>query len=418
MPMNAEIIAVGSELLLGQIVNSNAQFISRQLSELGVNVYYHTVVGDNPERLKQAIDIAESRADLIIFSGGLGPTKDDLTKETIAKHLGTGLVYDEFAMQSIESFFAKRNRPMTENNRKQALVLEGCQVLTNHNGMAPGMMIERSDRTYILLPGPPKELEPMFQFEAKPLLASKLTDGALIMSHVLRFYGIGEAELEERVQHILDEQTNPTVAPLASDGEVTLRITAKADSSSEASSLIGEKVNEIMAIVGEYCYGVNDDSLALSAVRLMQKHGFTIAAAESLTAGLFQSELAEIPGVGSVLLGGMVTYTEDVKIQQLGVSKAVLDEHSVVSEACALEMAQCVRKKFGTDIGVGLTGAAGPEPHGDKPVGTVWIGLAIGDNEPLAYRLQLSGKRNTNRIRAVKFALHFIVQQLKKLGYN
>lgn len=415
--MNAEIIAVGSELLLGQIANTNAQFISRQLSELGVNVYYHTVVGDNPNRLVKAIEVAEGRADLIIFSGGLGPTKDDLTKETIARHLGLELVYDDFAMETIESFFAKRSKPMTENNRKQALVLEGCIVLTNHNGLAPGMYLQRDERAYILLPGPPKELEPMFQFEAKPILASQLTDGALILSHVLRFYGIGEAELEVRVQEILDNQTNPTVAPLASDGEVTLRITAKAMSTYEAEALIAKKVQEIMDIVGEYCYGVNDDSLAASLVRVLLNHGLTISAAESLTAGLLQSELAEISGVSRVLAGGMVTYTEQAKVNQLGISREFIEEHGVVSEAVAIEMALRVKDKFGTNIGIGLTGAAGPDAHGDQPVGTVWIGLAINEEPPLAYRLQLSGSRNTNRLRAVKLALHFTIKQLKSLNY-
>lgn len=414
--MNAEIIAVGSELLLGQINNTNARFISRQLSELGINVYYHTVVGDNPKRLQEAIEAAEKRANLIIFSGGLGPTKDDLTKETIAKHLGVGLVYDERAMDTIEAFFAKRNRPMTENNRKQALVLEGCKVLANEHGMAPGMYIERENCSYILLPGPPKELEPMFQFEAKPILANKLAGDVIILSHVLRFYGIGEAELEERIQHILDNQSNPTIAPLASYGEVTLRITAKANSMREAESLIGEKVNEILAIVGEYCYGTNDDSLASNLVHAMLKHGLTISAAESLTAGLLQSELAEIPGVSSVLAGGMVTYTEQVKREQLGVSAEVLAQYGVVSKAVALEMAVRVKQQFGTNIGVGLTGAAGPQPHGDQPAGTVWIGLAINDEQPIAYELHLSGSRNSNRLRAVKSAFHYITKHLKVMG--
>lgn len=248
--MNAEIIAVGSELLLGQIANTNAKFISNQLSELGINVYYHTVVGDNANRLKSAIEIAESRANLIIFSGGLGPTKDDLTKETIANHLGVSLTFDETALNYIEQFFAKINRPMTENNRKQALILDGSEVLANNHGMAPGMLLEKNNHTYILLPGPPKELEPMFQYEAKPKLVARLNGESVIMSHVLRFYGIGEAELEHKVQHILDTQTNPTIAPLASDGEVTLRITAKSNSEQVAKDLIKTKEDEILAIRG------------------------------------------------------------------------------------------------------------------------------------------------------------------------
>ena len=416
--MNAEIIAVGSELLLGQIVNSNAKFISNQLSELGINVYYHTVVGDNQSRLIDAITIAEQRADIIIFSGGLGPTKDDLTKETIAQHLKKPLVFDKTALYSIEEFFAKRERPMTENNRKQALVLEGCDVLANHHGMAPGMFLKANGHSYILLPGPPKELEPMFQFEAKPKLAAELNDGGVILSQVLRFYGIGEAELEDRIQNILDTQTNPTVAPLASDGEVTLRITAKVTDEQQAMHLINTKKQEILALVGEYHYGDNDDSLASKLVEMLIQRNLTIAAAESLTAGLFQSELAEIAGVGQALIGGVVTYTEQTKIEQLGISKELLQEHSVVSSECAAEMARQVRKKFNTDIGIGLTGAAGPTSHGDQPDGTVWVGICIGQQSPKTYCLHLSGSRNTNRLRAVKFTFSYLMRELVKSGFK
>lgn len=416
--MNAEILAVGSELLLGQISNTNAKFISNQLSELGINVFYHTVVGDNAKRLEEAISIAESRADLIIFSGGLGPTKDDLTKETIARHLGLDLVMDQVALTYIEQFFAKRGIAMTDNNRKQALVLAGSEVLANHHGMAPGMILTKDQHTYILLPGPPKELEPMFQFEAKPKLGTMLNDGGVIVSHVMRFYGIGEAELEVRVQDILDRQTNPTVAPLAADGEVTLRVTAKAQSEQEAQQLIDAKVAEIRAIVGDFQYGINDDSLASKTVEMLQDNNLTISAAESLTAGLFQSELAEIPGVGSALIGGVVTYTEDAKVKQLGIPQQLLDKHGIVSSECAAAMASAVREKFGTSIGIGLTGAAGPTAHDHQPVGTVWIGMAIGDEEPITYLLHLSGMRNTNRLRAVKFTLHYLMQQLAERGYK
>lgn len=416
--MNAEIIAVGSELLLGQIANTNVQFISQQLSELGINVYYHTVVGDNPKRLKEAIEIAEGRAELIIFSGGLGPTKDDLTKEIIATHLERTLVHDPVALTYIEEFFAERKEQMTNNNQKQALVIDGCTILANRHGMAPGMYVEHNGRVYILLPGPPKELHPMFQFETKPLLAEKISGVAIIKSHVLRFFGIGEAELEVRVQHILDEQTNPTVAPLASDGEVTLRIMAKADTVEAADAIIAAKVEEIMAVVGEFCYGENDDSLASKAVEMLKNNQLTIAAAESLTAGLFMSELAEVPGVGTALVGGIITYNEEIKINHLGVNVDTIANYSVVSAECAAEMAFKVREKFGADIGVGLTGAAGPEPHGNEPAGTVWIGLSIGQEPPRTYRLQLKGTRNTNRLRTVKLALNFMMQVLREKGYK
>lgn len=409
--MNAEIIAVGSELLLGQITNTNARFLSNHLAELGINVYYHTVVGDNSERLEDAIKIAENRADLILFTGGLGPTKDDLTKEAIARHLGTTLEMNQEALDSIVAFFERAGRPMTENNKKQALVLKDSDVLVNHNGMAPGMMYKKDGRVYILLPGPPKEMEPMFQFEAKPKLARLLNKADVILSHVLRFYGIGEAELEDRLQHILDEQSNPTIAPLASDGEVTLRITAKTNTVEEAWQLINGAKDEILELVGDYLYGYDDDSLASKTVELLKGQEKTISAAESLTAGLFQSELASVTGASAALAGGVITYNEEMKIHQLGLSSELLSEHGVVSEQTALAMAEAVRSKFKTDISVSLTGAAGPDAHGDQPAGTVWIGIATKEGSQ-SYRLQLSGMRNTNRLRAVKLALHYVIRTL------
>ncbi|HEY9569488.1 MAG TPA: competence/damage-inducible protein A [Metalysinibacillus sp.] len=415
--MNAEIIAVGSELLLGQITNTNATYISSQLSELGINVFYHTVIGDNPTRLKQAIEIAEKRADLIIFSGGLGPTKDDLTKETIAKHIGVPLVFDETALEHIERYFEKRDMVMTANNRKQALILEGSEVLANYNGMAPGMLIAHERHTYILLPGPPKELQPMFQYEAKPKLAALLNEDSVIISHVMRFYGIGEAALEDTLQDLLDAQTNPTIAPLATDGEVTLRITAKATTTEQAEQLIEAEVTKIQARVGHYQYGVNDDSLASKLVDVLRANKLTISAAESLTAGLFQAELAEISGVSEVLVGGFVTYTAEAKVKQLGIAPELIETYGVVSEECAIAMAQGTQRRMGTSIGVGLTGAAGPTSHDGQPVGAVWIAFTIG-NKTYTKHLQLSGMRNTNRIRATKFAYYYIIRELRALGYD
>ncbi|ANU28008.1 competence/damage-inducible protein A [Planococcus versutus] len=409
--MNAEIIAVGSELLLGQITNTNARFLSNHLAELGINVYYHTVVGDNPARLEDAITIAENRADLILFTGGLGPTKDDLTKEAIARHLNTSLESNEEALNSIVAYFERAGRSMTENNKKQALVLKDSTVLVNHNGMAPGMMYTKDERVYILLPGPPKEMEPMFQFEAKPKLASLLNKADVILSHVLRFYGIGEAELEDRLHHILEKQTNPTIAPLATDGEVTLRITAKTTTTEKAWQLINGAKDEILDLVGDYLYGYDNDSLASKVIELLKDQGKTISAAESLTAGLFQSELASIAGASAVLSGGVITYNEEMKVHQLGLSAEMLAEYGVVSEQTALAMAEAVQQKFKTNISVSLTGAAGPDAHGDQPAGTVWIAVAT-DQGTSSYRLQLSGMRNTNRLRAVKLALYYVIRTL------
>ncbi|WP_313891201.1 competence/damage-inducible protein A [Psychrobacillus sp.] len=412
--MKAEIIAVGSELLLGQISNTNARYISSQLAELGIDVYYHTVVGDNPARLVESIQIAENRADLIIFTGGLGPTKDDLTKEAISSHLGKRLVMDDHALFYIEDFFKRMNRVMTENNKKQALVLEGCTVLENKHGMAPGMLLSTDKHAYILLPGPPKEMEPMFQFEAKPLLQKLLHKETIIMSQVIRFYGIGEAELETKVQDLLEKQTNPTLAPLASDGEVTLRLTAKSATEDDAWQKIEELQAEILDRVGKYVYGYNNDSLASKLREILIDHSLTISAAESMTAGLFQSELAAVPGMGEALVGGMITYTEQIKVEQLGVDKQMIASKGVVSSECAEEMATRIKEKFGTHIGIGITGAAGPDGHGGQPPGTVWIGIALDHMAPVSYKLSLSGMRNTNRLRAVKFTIHYLIRLLRE----
>jgi nicotinamide-nucleotide amidase len=410
--MKAEIIAVGSELLLGQITNTNAKFISSKLAEIGIDVYYQTVVGDNPTRLNEVLEIAQKRADVLIFTGGLGPTKDDMTKETIVKHIGTTLVSDDDALRYIQQYFERSGRVMTENNKKQALVFQGATVLQNRKGMAPGMAVEKDGVHYILLPGPPHEMEPMFMDEAIPYLLGALGKKEVIISRVLKFYGIGEAELENRVQSILERQTNPTVAPLATADAVTLRITAKADTEGEALALIAPVETEIRSIVGEYIFGTDEDTLSSKAAELLLRNGWTLAAAESLTAGLFMAELADEPGISASLQGGVIVYNEDAKMEQLGVEKALLDEYGVVSAECAASLAWNVQQKFGTDIGVGLTGAAGPDPHGGQPAGTVWIGIAFKEEEPVTFKLFLSGLRNTNRRRAARFALYYLVKHL------
>lgn len=414
--MNVEIIAVGSELLLGQINNTNARFLSSQLNEIGVNVRFHTVVGDNAERLKNTIQQAEKRSDCIIFTGGLGPTKDDLTKEVIAEHLNRSLVMDEEAMRSIELFFEARNRPMTENNKKQAFVLEGSTVFKNDHGMAPGMAVEENEKLYILLPGPPKEMEPMFQFVVKPYLRKQQHTEQTIASRVLRFYGIGEAALEQRISSFLDSQ-NPTVAPLAADGEVTLRVTASARTTQQANALIEPVVAQLLDEVGTYLYGYDDDSLASKLAEVLCQHQLTIAAAESLTAGLFMSELAAIPGISAVLQGGVVVYNEQMKVKQLGIEKQLLDKYTVVSRECAEAMARQVAQSYDAKIGVGLTGAAGPDPHDGSAVGTVWFSICI-EGVCTSFELKLTGARNTNRLIAVKNAQYRILQLLAEKGYN
>lgn len=410
--LKVEIIAVGSELLLGQITNTNATFMSKHLAEIGADVYYHTVVGDNPKRLKEAIEVAEKRADVLIFSGGLGPTKDDMTKETIAEHIGLTLELNSEALTYIESFFKRSKRVMTENNKKQALVFKGSTVLNNRTGMAPGMAVQQNGKHYILLPGPPHEMEPMFIDEAIPYLLAENGKQEIITSQVLKFYGIGEAELEHRIQPILERQTNPTIAPLATADAVTLRITAKASTIEAAKALIAPVEAEIREVVGEFIFGVNDDTLSSKVLALLQAKEYTISAAESLTAGLFMAELGSEPGISASLAGGLVVYNEQAKMTQLGVSQQVLEECGIVSAECAAALAVKVQERFETDIGVGITGAAGPTPHDGEPAGTVWIGIALPNQVPTTHKLLLSGSRNANRQRSAKFALYYLIKAL------
>lgn len=411
--MNAEIIAVGSELLLGQIVNTNARFLSAQLAEMGIDVYYHTVVGDNDRRLEEALNHARTRADLIILTGGLGPTKDDMTKETVSRLLGADLVYDDAALKSIEEYFSHSGRTMTENNKKQALVLEGCEVLANEHGMAPGMILGADGAVYVLLPGPPSELEPMFIKYGGPALMKRLRKHERIQSRVLRFFGIGEAQLETVLLDLLENQSNPTIAPLASDGEVTIRITAKHESRETCEKLISGVENEILSRTGQFLYGRDDTSLIKELVKELTARGLTIAAAESLTGGMFQEQLTAIPGAGKIFKGGIVSYTNDAKAKVLHVSEATISKHGVVSAECAVEMAENVRKNLDSDVGISFTGVAGPDRQEGKPVGTVFIGLSIKGRDPVSRKLSLSGSRSQNRVRSVKNGCHFLLKQLE-----
>jgi nicotinamide-nucleotide amidase len=412
--VNAEIIAVGSELLLGQIVNSNARFLSQQLAGLGIDVYFHTVVGDNPDRLQSAIEIAEQRSDLILFTGGLGPTKDDLTKETIARHLGTELVMDEQALTSIELYFKKANRVMTENNRKQALILKGSQVLPNDHGMAPGMFYQSKGHIYMLLPGPPKEMEPMFLQYGGPALGALGGSGEQIVSRVLRFFGIGEAALETEILDLIDAQSNPTIAPLAGDGEVTLRLTAKHTDVAAAQGMLDDVEAKISARVGEYLYGYDQTSLLEELTRVLKEKKLTVTAAESLTGGLFQQEITSISGTSSVFKGGVVCYSNEIKAKVMGVRPETLTAHGAVSAECASELAENAARIFGADIGISFTGVAGPDELEGKPVGTIYIGISVSGHPAIVEKLSLGGTREANRNRAVRFGCYYLLKHLKE----
>ncbi|MFD3445537.1 competence/damage-inducible protein A [Microbacteriaceae bacterium 4G12] len=411
--MNAEIIAVGTELLLGQILNTNAMFLSRKLASLGINVYYQTVVGDNANRLRQAIEIAEERSDMLIFTGGLGPTKDDLTKETIASVVDCELVYDEEALHSIEAYFTRTGRTFTENNKKQALVLEGATIFPNDHGMAPGMGLHKNGRVYVLLPGPPKEMNPMYDTYVEPFFL-QLSSGEQIYSRVLRFFGIGESQLEDTLQDLIDAQTNPTIAPLAAEGEVTLRLTAKHASAEVAGQLIDETEKAILQCVGTYFYGYNDDSLPKKAIASLREKGFTLASAESLTGGMFGEKVTEIAGVSSLFKGGIICYSNEVKQHVLHVTEHILQTDGAVSESCAKVLAENVRSLLGTDVGISFTGVAGPDSLEGKEPGTVFIGIAISSMPTFAVKLKLGGSRQQVRERAVKYGLYYLYKKLEE----
>lgn len=408
--MVAEIICVGTELLLGDILNTNAQFLSRRLADLGVSVFYQTVVGDNEARLLEAIRLAGSRSDLMIFSGGLGPTTDDITKETVAKALGLENIADEEQMQKLSLFFSKRNLNMTQNNLKQALIPEGATVLENDNGTAPGVWIEQDGKFYAILPGPPNELIPMFETTLVPLIKQQV-NGKLV-SKTLKLIGIGESAAAHEIQDLIDSQSNPSIAPYAKLSEVHFRITAKADSEAQGRLLIESMESAVRERLGQYIY--TDEGLDLEdvLVQKMTDKGMTIATAESCTGGLVAAALINPSGASRVFIEGVIAYGNEVKVRDLGVRPTTLEISGAVSAQTAKEMAVGMRQKAGTDIGLSVTGIAGPlGGTADKPVGLVWLGLAIGD-KVLTRELHLSGSRMKIRTNAAKQALVFLYQTL------
>ena len=378
MSHTAELIAIGTELLLGNIANTDAQMISQGLSELGINVYYHTVVGDNPDRVRQAVDIARHRADIIITTGGLGPTCDDLTKVALAEAFGKELVYHEPSAQRIRDRFAAMERPLTENNFQQAMVPEGCTVLDNDWGTAPGVAFEADGTHVILLPGPPRECEMMFRHRAVPYLKA-LSDG-VIVSRTVKTFGIGESAAEALLRDLMNALHNPTLAPYAKPTGTELRITAHAATEEEAYALIAPVEAQVKAILGDYAIGVNVNSIQEVCLALLKETGLTLGAAESCTGGLIAKLVTDLPGSSAVLKGGVVSYTNEVKANVLGVPQEMLEEYGAVSPQVAEAMARGARKVLGCDIAVSATGVAGPDADDrGNPVGLVYLGLAYGD---------------------------------------
>jgi len=382
---------------MGQIANTNAQYISAELPKIGIGVYYHDVVGDNRERLIECFSMALSRSDIVILTGGLGPTRDDLTKETVAEVMNRKLVLDQKSLDVMIEFFAKRNRVMSENNLKQAYLPEGCIIIRNKNGTAPGCIIEEGEKTVILLPGPPSEMRPMFDETVMPYLASK--SDVKLVSRYLRIFGIGESATEDRIIDLVDSQSNPTIAPYAKDGEVTLRITARYPKDGPHEDIIEPVVEEIRKRFGDAVYSDDNSSLPEVAARLLLEKKKTVSVAESCTGGLLSAKLTDIPGISAVFERCIVTYSNRSKVEELGVRQETLDKYGAVSNETAREMAEGIRRVSGSDIGVSITGIAGPGGgSAEKPVGTVYIALAD-KNGSKAQKLELWGGRE--RIRNV-----------------
>ena len=400
---SAEILCVGTELLLGDIVNTNATFLSQRLAELGICVYRHTAVGDNPARLKSALADALSHADLVITSGGLGPTYDDLTKETVAEYFGAPMELDTHSLERIEGYFKRVGRVMTDNNRKQAMMPKGATIFDNDYGTAPSLAIcggENDSKTVIMLPGPPSELVPIFREKIIPYL--KQRSDKVLVSRNIHIFGMGESMVESKIEDIMKNSTNPTVAPYCKEGEVRLRVTASAGSEAEARKLCDAMIERISATeVGKYIYGVDIDSLERAVVEFLRARGLTLAFAESCTGGLTAKRVTDVSGCSDVFVGSCVTYSNEAKMKLLGVRKETLDEFGAVSEQTARQMAKGARERLGCDVAVSMTGIAGPGGGTEeKPVGTVYLGISTKNGEEVR-KLSLSSMRSREYIRTV-----------------
>lgn len=410
--MNCTILAVGTELLMGQTVNTNATFLSQELNELGINVLYHITVGDNPDRLDKMLKNALEISDLIITTGGLGPTQDDLTKEIVAKSLGRQLYLHRPTYDKLEGFFKRLNREMTDNNIKQAYLPDNSIVLENNAGTAPGFIIEEGDKVIVSLPGPPREMKSIYFDFLKPYLHSK--SEYTIKSKVLKFVGIGESSLENTLVDLISSQTNPTLATYAKDGELTLRITAKGNTDEDIDLLIDPVVKEVEGRLKEYIYSDTGETLEEVVANMLLKRNLTISLAESCTGGLLASKFTSISGVSKAFDRGMVTYSNAAKIEELGVNKATLKAYGAVSEETAMEMAKGIKKAANADIAVSITGIAGPTGGTpEKPVGLVYVGIAY-NNSCHVKKLNLTGDRNKIRNYTTIAALNLIRKTIQE----
>jgi len=406
--MKAEIITVGTELLLGQILDTNSQWLANRLAELGIDLYYTTTVGDNEGRLKEAVQASIARADLVITTGGLGPTQDDITRKVVADALDLELEKNELALQEIQSYFAEMGYEMTDNNIKQSFLPAGAEIITNENGTAPGILIEQEETIVISLPGVPLEMKAMITDFVIPYLKEEnKVKEQVIQSRVIKTCGIGESSLETKIDDILKTQTNPTIAPLASEGEVKLRLTAKADNRAEAEQLLAEQEEELKQRIGDYIYGYDDDSLEDVIAKLLWEHDLKVAIAESCTGGLIGDRLTSVPGSSAYFERGVISYSNQAKVDLLDVREDTLQEYGAVSAETAREMVQGIQNSAGSDIALAVTGIAGPGGgSAEKPVGLVYLAVAIGDDISV-YKRKFNGNR-----RRVKYLSSQIILNL------
>lgn len=414
--MRAEIIAIGTELLLGQIVNTNAQFLSQECAAMGVDVYYQTVVGDNEARLKETLQLAASRSDVIICTGGLGPTMDDLTKDVLAEYLGRELFIHEPSMNAIRQLFEARGVQMVQSNARQALMLEGSDALANDTGLAVGVALSDQGTHYILLPGPPKEMKPMFTNYAKPWLRSVMRDEVPLYSKMLKFGGIGESNLEHSLIDLIQAQADPTIAPYAKEGEVAIRLTTRAHTTVEGERKLEAIETEIRSRVGAFLYADRDVNIEQVIIDILRERKLTLSVAESCTGGLVGDMLTAIPGSSGAFLGGVISYTDSIKNTLLNVPLELLkgdDAPGAVSAETAERMAQGVMEITGSDYAIAITGVAGPDPSEGKPVGLVYLAIASRQGEPLVEKLSLAGNREMIKLKAAKSALYHLWKQLK-----
>lgn len=395
-------------MLLGQLLNTNTYYISKQLSALGINVYFHTVVGDNEDRMASAVQTALERADLIITTGGLGPTQDDLTKETIAKVLGLKLELSEESLEIISSFFVGRGKPMPEINKKQAYFPEGALILPNDLGTAPGTIVELDNKIIVILPGPPFEMQPMFKDYVLPYLQKKTHQETVIKSRTLRIFGIGESAAQEKLDDIFRNQTNPSLAFNAKPAEIHIRLTVKATDDDEANRLMDSTEQKIRERIGQHIFGVDKETLELVVGRLLKSRKMTISLAESCTGGMVATRLTEVPGSSDYLMYGVVSYSNAAKEKILGVSRETLDKYGAVSAETAEEMARGVKAINNTDFGLSITGIAGPTGGSpEKPVGLVFVGLSTPDGT-FVKKFDFAGNRQLIRLLTSTAALNMV----------